>query len=470
MFKNARRAAEMILNHENDSINLISHMDPDGITAAAIISKALDRKEIRHHVKFVQMLYPETIEELEIGELTIFTDLGSSQLKNLKSKFGNSDVIIADHHSPEKEEEWSNLIHFNAHLENLDGVEEISGAGMAYLIAKELDPENKVLSALALIGAIGDIQNGWGKLKGFNRKIAQDGIEAGVVKKKKDLLLYGRHTKPIFQTLKNLTDPPIPGISNNTEGCVSMLKDLGIPYKTDDGYRRPVDLTKEEKKKLATELITRSISSAPEELVEYIPGLIVGEVYTILTEEERSLLRDADEFSTCINSTARHEQPLIGLEVAKGDRDVYYRQMLKLLRYHRRCIAKGMSHIKEKGIETGPNGYIQYFDASDVLKETFVGTIANLLLGQEKADPYKPMVGIVKHDDVAKISARCSKLLFLKGLDLGQAMKLAAKSVGGDGGGHAVACGAQVDREQVSKLLRKFEQLLMEEDPKERKQ
>lgn len=462
MFEAAERAAELILKHENDSINLISHMDADGISAAAVMSRTLNRMEIRHQVKFVRMLYPEVVEELDLGELTIFTDLGSSQLKNLEPKFSGSDVIIADHHAHEEEEGWKELAHFNAHLEGLDGGEEISGSGMAYLIAKDLDPENKDLSGQALIGAIGDVQNAWGKLKGFNRNISQDGVEAGVVEEKEDLLLYGRHTRPIFRAVKNLTDPQIPGVSNSTEGSVSMLKDLNIPYKTEDGYRRPVDLTQDEKRSLASELITRAMSDVPEELVEYVPGLIIGEVHTMLNEREKSLLRDADEFATCINATARHEQPLIGLEVAKGNRDVYYRQMLKLLKYHRRCIAEGMNHIEEKGIEEGPQEYLQYFDASDILKETFVGTVASLTLGHERADPYKPMMGIVKHDGVAKISARCSKLLFLKGIDLGNAIRIAAEAVGGEGGGHAVACGAQVPDEKVPRFIEHFEDQLLE--------
>lgn len=462
MFKKAERAAEKILEHQNDSLTLISHMDSDGISAAAVMSKTLDRLEIRHQVKFVQMLYPEIVEELDVGELTIFTDLGSSQLKNLKPKFNGSETIIADHHMPDEGYEWPELLHFNAHLEGMDGVEEISGSGMTYIISKKLDPDNKDLAGQALIGAVGDVQNAWGKLKGHNRKIVEDGIKAGVISQKDDLLLYGRHTRPIFRALKNLTDPPIPGVSNSIEGAVSMLKDLNIPYKTKDGYRSPIDLNEEEKRQLASELIQRAIYNVPDELVDYVPGLIVGEVQTMLSERKRSQLRGADEFSTCINATARHEQPLIGLEVAKGNRDVYYNQMLKLLKYHRRCIAEGMNHIQEKGVETGPKDYLQYFDASDVLRETFTGTIATLVLGHEKADPYKPMIGIVKHDGVAKISARCSKLLFLRGLDLGQAIKEAASEVGGEGGGHAIACGAQIDDEKISDFIEVFENRIIE--------
>lgn len=457
----ARKAAELIKKHRNDSIEIISHMDADGVCAAAVISKALDRSDIKHHTRFVRMLYQEVVEELSPADLTIFTDIGSSQLQNVRNKFFGHDVIIADHHKPERTDGWPELVHLNAHQHGLDGVQEISGAGMAYLITRELDQANQDLSALAIVGAIGDIQNAWGKLLGYNRQIAKDGIDSKVLEQKIDLMLYGRHTRPIFKTLESLTDPPIPGVSNSTPGCISLLKDLDIPLKKDGGWRRPVDLTDAEKRRLATELITRAYTNVPKELVQYVPGLIIGEAHTLLKEDNRSILRDADGFSTCINSTARHEQPLIGFEVAKGDRRTYHRAMLNLLRYHRRSIAQGMESIEQSGLERGPKGYLQYFDATGALKDTFVGTVASLVLGTQLCDQYKPIVGIVRVQGTAKISARCSRLLFLKGLDLARAIRDAAAAVGGEGGGHAVACGAQVEENKIPEFLQKFENLII---------
>jgi len=457
MFSLVPEAAQLIRAHRNESIQIVSHMDADGVCAAAIISTALDRLNIEHHVKFVHMLYRDVVEQLEPADLTIFTDLGSSQLQNVREKFGGRDTIIADHHEPERMDGWPELIHLNAHHQGFDGLSEISGAGMSYLISSELDAANRDLSALAIVGAVGDIQNAWGKLRGLNRKIAQDAADAGVLRYGTDLLLYGRHTRPIFRALESFTDPPIPGVSNSVAGCISLLKDLQIPFKGERGWRTPVDLTNEEKQKLATELISRAYMHVPKELVQYVPGLIIGEAYTLLKEGARSLLRDADEFSTCINSTARHEQPLIGFEVAKGDRKVYYRAMLNLLRYHRRCIAEGMGFIEQEGLERTPKGYLQYFDATGIIKETFIGTIASLALGHQECDPYKPVAGIFRDRGVARVSARCSKLLFLKGLDLASAIREAAKSVGGEGGGHAVACGAQVEEVKIQDFLNEFE-------------
>jgi RecJ-like exonuclease len=461
MLNTAHTAAEMIKKHQHGSIDVISHMDSDGICAAAVMSTALDRLEIPHNVKFVKMLYREIIKNLDPADLTIFTDLGSSQLANVKEKFSGHDVIIADHHEPDAVEGWSKLVHFNAHHHGVNGMNEISGAGMAYLVARELDEANKDLAATAIIGAIGDIQNAWGEFLGYNKKIVADAVSSGVLQKTIDILFYGRHSRPIFKSLEYFMDPTIPGISNSTAGCISLLKDLDIQFKHDGKWRRPVDLTDSEKQRLASELITRAYMSVPEEFVEYVPKSIVGETYTMLKEKDGSMLRDADEFSTCLNSTARHEQPLIGLEVAKGDRRTYYRAMANLIRYHRRSIAEGMEFVEETGLQQGPKGYLQYFDATGEIKETFVGTIASLALGYQYCDPYRPIVGIVKTGGLAKVSARCSKMLFLKGLDMGKAMKTAARTVGGEGGGHAVACGAQVEEHCVPEFLRVFEERML---------
>ncbi|MEM3519267.1 MAG: DHH family phosphoesterase [Candidatus Hadarchaeales archaeon] len=463
MQSDIQNAVEMIRRNRKKSIEIISHMDADGVCAAAVLSKALDRLSIPHEVKFVKMLYRNVIKEMEPADLTIFLDLGSSQLKNLKEKFSGKKVIIADHHEPEMAGGWQDLVHLNAPAHGIDGVQEISGAGLAYLIAKELDASNRDLASLAIVGAIGDIQNAWGTLIGKNRQIAEDAISAGVVERSTDILFYGRHSRPIFKSLETFTDPPIPGISNSPLGCMSLLKELQIPVKKDGRYRRPVDLTADEKQRLASELIARAYSSVPPEFYQYVPGLIVGENYSLKNEPENSPLKDVEEFSTCMNSTARHEQPLIGFEVAKGNRTTYMRAMFNLIKYHRREIAVGLEFVEENGLNSGPRGYLQFFDATGVVKEMFVGTIASLALGYQCAEPFRPVAGVVREEGVAKVSARCSRLLFLKGLDLGKAIKEAANSVGGEGGGHAVACGAQIAEDAVPEFLERFETLLLQQ-------
>ncbi len=461
MLAGIKKAAEIIRKHRGDLVEIISHMDADGVCAAAIMSRALDRENVEHRVKFVRMLYRDVVEKLDPAPLTIFTDLGSSQLENLRQSYRSARVIICDHHPPQRVDGLEGLVHLNAYEMGMDGLKEISGAGMAFLLARELNRKNSDLSALAVIGAIGDIQNAWGKLSGSNREILNEGMRAKVLDRRIDLQLYGRYTKPLFQSLESFSDPPIEGVTNSSAGCMELIRSLGIPVKGENGWRRLADLSEHERRMLATELISRALSSVPEEFIPYVPNLIVGECYTILGEDENSELRDAGEFATCLNSTARHEQPLIGLEVAKGDRGAYYRAMLNLLHHHRRAIARGMEFIETEGLKVGDGGYLQYFDATGVVKETFVGTLASLSLGSRVADPYKPVVGTVREGGMAKVSARCSKLLFLRGLDLAAAIKEAAEEVGGEGGGHPIASGAQVEEERISEFLHSLEQNIL---------
>jgi RecJ-like exonuclease len=172
------------------------------------------------------------------------------------------------------------------------------------------------------------------------------------------------------------------------------------------------------------------------------------------------MLRDASEFSTCLNSTARHEQPDIGFELAKGDRGPYYRTMLQLLGEYRKFLARAMEVLQQEGVRSGPGGRIQYFDLTGTVRESFVGTLAGLCLSSGLCDPYKPVVGVVRDAGLARISVRCSKLLFLRGIDVAQAVRKAAEAVGGEGGGHAVACGAQVPEERLDDFLQNLENQL----------
>ena len=458
MRKELSVAVNKIREHADDGVIIVSHADADGICAAAILSAALDRTGIQHNVKFVRMLYREDVEELEPAGLTIFADLGSSQLENLK-KFSGHDVIIIDHHAPDSSPGWEGLIHINAHSHHIDGVQEISGAGMAYLLAREMG-DNIDLSALAVIGAIGDVQDCWGRLIGKNRRISQDSVSCGLMERGPEIMLYGRHTRPLPRALQMFTDPLIPGVSNSPSGCIALLRELKIPVREDGRWRRPVDLSWNEKRRLATELIARAYTSVPPELTKYVPRLIVGEAYTLRLEESEHL-KGAEEFATCLNSTARQEQPMVGFRIAKGERGSTLSTALGIMRRQGRAIAKGMDLVESGGLQFGPKGYVQYFDASGAISNTLVGTLTGMVLGSGLCDPYRPLVGMVSESGLTRVSGRCSRLLFLMGLDMGRAFRLAARAAGGEGGGHAVACGAQIPEEKIPEFLTELESLLL---------
>lgn len=444
LFQLARSCTKNVIENRNDDFLIASHMDADGISSCAIVSKALERAGIEHSFKCVKI---NDIPRIEPFENMIFCDIGSGQQNTIRRYFPDSRITIIDHH---QFTESLYDCHFNPFLAGVDGGDEISGSGMAYYFAKALDGSNTDLAPLAIVGAVGDMQNIWGSLKGANRSILEDGISNGSVAASPDLRLYGRFTRPIYKALQYFSDPPVPGVTGNESNCIALLSSLGIPLRNED-WRTPSDLSFEEKQVLGTELIRRILSELPGDFVHLAPKLVFGESYTLEGEEPYSPLRDATEFSTCLNAAGRNGAPDIGVEVAKGNRGIYFDKLMSLLKTHRRKLARGIGLIESRGIEKMDN--LQYFDGTGI-SDTLVGTVAGLLLGSEGIDPYTPIIGYTPTDDRnIKVSLRCSKLLIGRKINMGKILREVSEQYGGEGGGHACACGAFVPHENITPFL-----------------
>lgn len=464
MLGNIYKAVSLLNQYRGDTVQLVAHLDADGLAAAGIIKQALEEKEIETEVKIVKMINKKTIDEINQDGLTILADLGSGQLGLLRDHLKGKPTIIIDHHPPQGKE-WKELIHINPLLDGHNSSTDVSGAGVAYLVAKALDHKNADLASLAVVGAVGDLQNCFGRLEGLNREILCDAVQAGKVEKSVDILLYGRYTRPIFQALQYFTDPRIPGVSGSEHGSLGLLQRLGINLKDSSGWRSPSDLEEKEKRALASAMVALILPSVPKELASYVPQLVVGEVYSMVEEPTRSPLKDVAEYVTCLNACGRHERPEVGIKATCGCREDILNELLHLLRYHRQVIAKGIRLVEEggeNGIQKTPSGLIQYFNAENNIKPSIIGTVAGMLLGSEIVDPYLPILGFSWDGDGVKVSARCSRLLVLKGVNMAKAVAIAAKDVNGMGGGHPPACGAYLpDSESVDPFLLRFEDLMV---------
>jgi RecJ-like exonuclease len=447
-----KKAARVLKTHCEESVKLISHMDADGIAAASILSTTLDREGIAHTVNCMKL---DQLSDIASESLIILSDLGSGQLNQLLPLSGP--MIILDHHPPLPMEQ-ENLIHINPSFFGHDGSSEISGAGIAYLFARAVNPENRDLSSLAIVGACGDMQN-FGKLSGMNRDILRDGEKAGVIHHEDDLLLYGRYTRPLFKSLQYFSDPYIPGISGNEQACKQLLQELGI--ESDDNTWVTLSmLSFDQKRRLASELIRRSLQGVPPQLGTHVPQTIIGETYTLLQEEDNSPLRDSSEFATCLNACGRRNRFEVGIEVAKGNRGIYYDMMISLLQEHRAAIAQAIESLSQDSIKRIER--LQIMDASGV-SDIIVGTVAQMLLGQNGIHPYLPLLLYTpseKNEDVYKISVRCSRLLRYQNIHLGKAIRKAAHHVQGEGGGHAPACGAYIPQEHLERFIDHFAGLI----------
>ena len=437
----AVQCAEYIKKHS--SAMVVSHIDADGLTAAAIIGKTLERAGIEYETKFVKQLDNSVLTEMADTnpELVIFTDLGSGMLNSINSLKLNA--VISDHHQPQGVHEH----HLNPHLFNINGATEISGAGMTYFLAKAMG-KNEDLASLAIVGAVGDLQHmKQGQLIGANRSILEDGVKNGVLRYEKDLLMFGKQTRPIFKLLQYSSDPYLPGMTGNEDACIEFLKKVGI-RQHGEKWRRWIDLETIEKQQIISALIQFCLSCGIN--ISSVQRL-VGEVYTLLREREGTEVRDASEFSTLLNATARYDHADIGLAVCMGDRGKSYDEASTLLGEHRKNLVDGLNLMKEKG--TVKMQYLQYFDSGNKIRETIVGIVAGMSASFINHKSL-PIIAFADSDGGVKVSSRGNYDLIMRGLNLGRAISEAAKEVGGTGGGHDIAAGAFIPREVKSEFLR----------------
>ena len=462
----AAACAERLLGAER--VLLVSHIDADGLTSAGIAASALERAGIAFEAAFEKQLDEASIAaiaEREYGTV-LFTDFGSGQLDAIAEhkRAGDFVPVIADHHQPaDAETEY----HLNPLLEGIDGASALSGAGASYLLARELAAnspdgerrDNRDLAALAVVGAVGDMQTSGGKLRGANAAIVADGVEAGVVAEKKDLAVYGKQTRPLPKLLEYASDVRIPGITNDERGAVSFLDGLDVSCRAEGAWKRWVDLTDDEKRTVASGLVRHAVKRG-------VPAVeidrLVGTSYVLTEEAVGTELRDASEFSTLLNATARYERADVGLAVCLGDREAAFDRAVELLRNHRRNLSEGIEWVEKNGVTE--TEHLQWFDAGDEIRETIVGIIAGMSMGTDGVSRDRPIVAFAeKSDEETKVSSRATGPLVGDGLDLSVVMGEAARAVGGDGGGHDIAAGATIPSGQRAAFIEHADRIAAEQ-------
>jgi RecJ-like exonuclease len=446
-----------------DSVLLVSHIDADGLTSAGIAASALERAGIEFDAVFSKQLDREEIASIAATDhaTVLFTDFGSGQLDAIAGHEAAGDFtpVIADHHQPaDAETEY----HLNPLLFGLDGASELSGAGASYVLARALEPDggnNRDLAALAVVGAVGDMQDGADGLTGANAGVVEEAVACGVVSEERDLALFGRQTRPLPKLLEYASEARIPGISNDESGAIRFLDGLDLDLKSGGEWRTWVDLTIEERREVVSALVKHAVSrGVPPRRIDSL----VGTTYTLLDEAVGTELRDVSEFSTLLNATARYDRPDVGLAVCLGDRGEALDRARSLLRTHRRNLSEGIEWVRNEGVTV--EEHLQWFDAGTRIRETIVGIIAGMAVGADGIDSRLPIVAFAeKSEEELKVSSRGSHTLTRKGLDLSAVMREASRAVGGDGGGHDVAAGATIPRGERDAFLEHADRIVGEQ-------
>ncbi len=437
---------------------LATHFDADGLSAGSIMLGAVTRLTTTAHLRVIESLNENVLNELDQidSNLIIFSDIGSGYLNMISKILKNRDIVVADHHQSLGEAS-PNLHHFNTHLMGFDGSNEISGAGTAFLLAKALDARNVDLSPLAVVGCLGDQQDKGPRrtLKGLNAEILAEAVGAKLVEVTQDLILFGRQTRPIHRAIASTTTPFLPGLSGEEDKCLALLDAANILTKVDDRWRTISDLSLEEKQRVVEKIIDHMISL---KVSGEVALDLIGSVYTLVKEEPWTPLRDAREYASLLNSCGRMGRPGLGIALGAGDRGTAFQEAQEAYAEYKKSLSKYMNWITNDPEALRQRRHLVIVMGEGVIEENMTGAVSSLVSSSNLFGGSKiTLVTTTTKNGEAKVSTRGTEELVEKGVNLGRILQDLTSKYGGNGGGHAIAAGATVARQELEKFLAEFE-------------
>ncbi len=436
------------------AISVITHLDCDGITAGSIMTKALLREGANCTVRTAKEFNKNLLNEMknDSRDFHIITDLGGGFAKDLESTLGDR-WFVFDHHQI-SEEELENERVFNAWRFGIDGGTEICGGGMAYLGAKALSEKNRDLSGIAVISALGDRQDQGDKksLIGKNFEISKVAKEQGILEVDLDLLLVGRETRPLPDSLAFTSQPFIEGLTWNRDACLSLLHSSGIKLKEGGRWRVPAELSEEEKRSVIESISKFTSGKNATEIMSEL----IGYTYTFPREDGRSFLRDGREFATVLNSCGRINKSGVGISICLGDRDKILQVGEKILEDYRKMIRTYMNIITNERWRISETESCIMVNAEGVVPETMTGTISSLLAGSPKNSGKIVILRTDGEEGTIKFSSRKS-FDCKSDINLSSLMRTGAERFDGIGGGHDAAAGARITKDKLDDFLNYLE-------------
>ncbi|MBQ7978904.1 MAG: DHH family phosphoesterase [Candidatus Methanomethylophilaceae archaeon] len=418
-------AADIVRGH--DFIQIYSHYDADGVSAASIIAQTLLRegKEFRATLFTTLNDYNMDIIRSTKADCIIITDLGASYIDQLDAM--KQDIVVLDHHTIISEAQ--RICYANPHLYGIDGMTSGCGATMALLFSVTMNERNWDLVQVAFAGIAGDRQHING-LSGLNTYLLEQGKKRGFVEEMPGSLIpAGDLMTQLFLT----TDPYIRGVSGNEAGVAKLLDDAGI-----DRGKSYMDLTDDERRKLSSLIAVRLTQQG---MLEQSMNEIARNRYYL-----KGLGMDAEYLSSVLNSCGRSGFGGMGISAGMGDRKSI-ELGANLMKDSDKDLVLNMVELDRKGLNQ--RKHFQWFDSSD---SGFTGMLCGISM-QCIGDPNKPTIGMNRSKEPVNLSSRGMWCQLDKGIDLAVAMREACNTVGGDGGGHRIAAGGSIPSEKVEEFL-----------------
>jgi single-stranded-DNA-specific exonuclease len=406
-------------------IKVISHFDTDGITSAAILTRALQRTNIKFSLEILKGLEQEYIEKLSSDNILIFLDLASNSLKHLGKK--DTEVFILDHH------EIIETIPPNVRMINptIYNQEPLSSSGICYLFAKTLSQNNKDLANLAVLGMVGDL------LEKNLSKVYDEILKDSETTIKKGLLIYPS-TRPLDRTLQYSSNPYISGVSGSYHGAINLLMQANIK-KVNGKFPALYELTDDQMGSLLTAIM---VKCADQEKSQEM----IGNLYLINFFNK---LEDAREISALINSCSRMGNHYIALGFCLGNKKCK-EQAEKIYIKYKQLLVSGLKFVSESKEDKIQGKNYVIINAKNNIKDTIIGTIASIISNSPTYEKGTIIVALAYNKDKIKVSARIAGR---EGRNVREVLNQVVVPLKGEVGGHPKAAGCLISKENETQFL-----------------
>jgi len=445
LFKDSlKKAAEKFRSIDKDEfIRIISHLDADGISAVSILIKALEKENRKYSISILQQLSSAMLKEIadDDSKVYVFTDLGSGSVAEITEALKGRRIFVLDHHDVDPSYDAAkcndgDVTFVNPHLFGIDGGNEISGSGVVYLFAKELDDSNREMAHIAVVGAIGDVQENKG-FQRLNSEILHDAVEQGLVSVKEGLRVFGFQTRPVHKVLEYSSDTFIPGVTGSESKAIEFLYQIGINPKNGKEWKTMADLSQDDMKKLIAAVVVKRIG-------EKNPDDVLGFSYILEKEKKGSPFRDGKEFATLLNACGRLDRASLGIGACIGDEKIKRKAVQHQLEYRKEIVKtmKWFRENKDSGLLAKGKGYV-IINAKDKIMPSMIGTMASMLTKSDEFEGGTLVMGMARQKEgTTKISLRIAGRE--NGVDLTEVVRKITEKAGGEAGGHMQAAGAVI--------------------------
>ncbi len=412
---------------------LAADSDADGLTAAAVMATALARAGIGFQVRNSRQKDEAAYLALESMACDgyVLLDKGSSHLDVL-AELGRRTgrlVVVVDHHGlPDKIPEGITLV--NPRNLGMDGSRDACAATTAFAVALALDPRNLDLAGIALAGAVGDWQHrgGW---QGWNKQIIDQALAAGHLEERHGPALIGTD---LVDALTH-TDPPTPGMVGDHDAARAFLETLGM-----EGVRDVEELAPDAQSRLLSAWTLHHLQhGSPPDVVDRLTRRALWDRRTGTGVRHLFRLMDA---------CGRTGQAAVGLGFMLGDKAAEPDVREAFADY------AGRLHAAVQRLRMEGSDGLQACQVAWTDDPALTGMVGGIGMTHVLADRHRPAVILAKRPDGdVQVSTRGTHEAVEAGLDLGDAVRSAASTVGRDGGGHPVASGTVIASADVDAFL-----------------